>query len=279
MTLWWNDQLVSLDQVRLSPMDHGFLVGDGVFETLLARHGRSYAVTRHWQRLVRSCEAMKLQPPPLDFIRHAIDEVLRATQLSDARIRLTVTSGIGPAGSDRGNQSQTLCITATGVKDWPAAEQVEISPWPLYSAGIMTGIKSTSYGGNVRALALAKEAGGGECIFANEKGELCEGTGSNIFVVRQGRLETPPLASGCLAGVTRGLILETAARIGIEAIETTLPISILAADQVDEVFLTSTTRDVHPVKRAGQQTWQAPGPITVKLRDAFLEWQATESDP
>lgn len=279
MIVWWNDQLLPLDQVRLSPMDHGFLVGDGVFETLLARHGKAYAVTRHWQRLGRSCAAMKLQTPPLDLIRHAIDEVLRANQTTDARIRLTVTSGVGPAGSDRGGQGQTLCITATAAKDWPATEQLEIAPWPKFSAGAMTGVKSTSYAENVLALAHAKQTGGGECLFANEKGELCEGTGSNTFLVRQGRLETPPLSSGCLAGVTRALVLETAARIGIEAVETTLPISLLTPDQVDEVFVTSTTRDIHPVSRIGAHHWTAPGPITSRLRDAFLEWQAAESDP
>ncbi len=279
MILWWNDQLLPLDQARLSPMDHGFLVGDGVFETLLARRGKAYAVTRHWQRLGRSCAAMKLETPPLDLIRNAIDEVLRANQVGDGRIRLTVTSGVGPAGSDRGGQGQSLCITATTAKDWPAAEQLELSPWPKFSAGAMTGVKSTSYAENVLALAHAKKTGGGECLFANEKGELCEGTGSNIFIVRQGRLETPPLASGCLAGVTRALVLETAARLGIEAIEATHPIGILTPDQVDEVFLTSTTRDIHPVARIGSQQWPAPGPVTSRLRTAFLEWQETDTDP
>ena len=279
MILWWNDQLLPLDQIRLNPMDHGFLVGDGVFETLLARHGKSYAVTRHWQRLDRSCAAMKLETPTLDQLRHAIDEVLRANAVTDARIRVTVTSGPGPAGSDRGGQGQTLCITATPAKDWPVTEQLEISPWPKFSAGAMTGVKSTSYAENVLALAHAKQTGGGECLFANEKGELCEGTGSNIFLVRQGRLETPPLTSGCLAGVTRALVLETAARLGIETAEPVHPISILTPEQVDEVFVTSTTRDVHPVSRIGSQHWPAPGPVTTRLREAFLEWQAAESDP
>lgn len=272
--------MLPIEQVRLSPTDHGFLVGDGVFETLLTRNGVTYAVTRHWQRLARSCEAMNLTPPPLDVVREAFSKLLEANHLTDARLRLTLTSGAGPAGSERGLDSQqTLCITATPLNVWSATEQLHISPWPRLSAGALTGVKSVSYAENVRALALARANHAGECLFANERGEVCEGTGSNIFIVRNERLETPPLDSGCLGGVTRALLLELAARLALPTIEHPIPFSVLSEGHVEEVFLTSTTRDVHPVSRIGDRMFTTPGPITLRLRTSFLEWQQQDSDP
>lgn len=280
MKIWWNGQLLPADEVRLSPMDHGFLVGDGVFETLLARGGRAYAVTRHWQRLVRSCAALDLTPPALELLQDIFARLLEANALTEARLRLTLTSGAGPAGSERGADSaQTLCVTATALNVWGATEQLHLSPWPRLSAGALTGVKSVSYAENVRALALARAQGAGECLFANERGEICEGTGSNVFLVRGGRVLTPPLDSGCLAGVTRALVLETAARLGLPVSEEPLPLACLTEGLADEVFLTSTTRDVHPVCRVGGRAFAAPGPVTTRLRAAFLEWQAEQPDP
>ena len=280
MKIYWNGQLLPADEVRLSPMDHGFLVGDGVFETLLARGGRTFAVTRHWQRLVRSCESMGLMPPALETLQEVFPQLLAANGLTDARVRLTLTSGAGPAGSERGADSeQTLCITATALNVWSPTAELHISPWPRLSSGALTGVKSVSYAENVRALALARAHGASECLFANERGEICEGTGSNIFLVRDGEVQTPPLSSGCLAGVTRALVLELAQRLGLPVSETPLPFSLLTEGLADEVFLTSTTRDVHPVSRVGDRLFAAPGPITSRLRAAFLEWQAEQCDP
>jgi branched-chain amino acid aminotransferase len=280
MIVWWNNALLPIEEVRLSPTDHGFLVGDGVFETLLARNGQTYAVTRHWLRLARSCDAMNLLPPAIELVRDAFAKLLEANHLSEARLRLTLTSGAGPAGSERGLESvQTLCITATPLNTWNPTEQLHLSPWPRLSAGALTGVKSVSYAENVRALALARSNGAGECLFANEHGELCEGTGSNIFIVRNGRLETPPLSGGCLGGVTRSLVLELALRLAIPVFEHPIPLTDLTEGPVAEVFLTSTTRDVHPVSRIGERTFDAPGPITQRLREAFLDWQSQDSDP
>jgi branched-chain amino acid aminotransferase len=280
MIVWWNNALLPIEEVRLSPTDHGFLVGDGVFETLLARNGQTYAVTRHWQRLARSCDAMNLVPPAIELVREAFAKLLEANHLSEARLRLTLTSGAGPAGSERGLDSvQTLCITATPLNTWNPTEQLHLSPWPRLSAGALTGVKSVSYAENVRALALARSNGAGECLFANELGEVCEGTGSNIFIVRNGTLETPPLSSGCLAGITRALVLELANQLDIPVIERSMPLSQLAGGDADEVFLTSTTRDVHPVERIGQRQFTAPGATTSLLRTAFLDWQKQQPDP
>jgi branched-chain amino acid aminotransferase len=223
---------------------------------------------------------MNLSPPSINLVRDAFAKLLEANHLSEARLRLTLTSGAGPAGSERGlNSAQTLCITATPLNTWNPTEQLHISPWPRLSAGALTGVKSVSYAENVRALALARSNGAGECLFANEHGELCEGTGSNIFIIRNGCLETPPLSSGCLGGVTRSLVLELALRLDIPVLEHPIPLTDLTEGPVAEVFLTSTTRDVHPVSRIGERTFDSPGPITQRLRSAFLDWQSQAADP
>jgi branched-chain amino acid aminotransferase len=139
-------------------------------------------------------------------------------------------------------------------------------------------LKTISYGENVRALAVAKEAGAGEAIFANTRGELCEGTGTNVFVVTGNVLRTPPESSGCLLGVTRALILELAARLGIPAEEPALPLTALAT--ADEAFLSSSTREVQAISSVDGNTLPAaPGPVTTLLADAFRRMVADDLDP
>jgi branched-chain amino acid aminotransferase len=136
----------------------------------------------------------------------------------------------------------------------------------------VAGLKTTSYAENVVALARAKEAGASEALFANTAGQLCEGTGSNVFVVLGGRLSTPPLSSGCLAGVTRELVCEL-----VDVVEDDLPMSVLA--EADEVFLTSSTRDVQGQHRVDDHELEAPGPITREVARAFADLVAGDIDP
>jgi branched-chain amino acid aminotransferase len=136
----------------------------------------------------------------------------------------------------------------------------------------VAGLKTTSYAENVVALARAKEQGASEAIFANTAGRLCEGTGSNVFVVLAGRLVTPPLSSGCLAGVTRELVVEVA-----QVDEEDLPLAVLA--EADEVFLTSSTRDVQGQHRVDDRRLDAPGPVTAEVARAFADLVARDLDP
>ena len=146
-------------------------------------------------------------------------------------------------------------------------------PWPRNERGALAGLKTTSYAENALALAYAKERGGGEAIFGNLAGNLCEGTGSNIFVVLRRRLVTPPLSSGCLAGVTRALVLEW---FGGE--EEDLALEDLY--RADEAFLTSTTRDVQPIRAVDDTVLPAaPGPMTAKAMEAFAARSAELMDP
>ena len=141
----------------------------------------------------------------------------------------------------------------------PAAPtaRVAVVPWPRNERGALAGLKTTSYAENVIALAEAKRRGATEAVFANLAGHLCEGTGTNVFYVVDGELRTPTLASGCLAGVTRGLILEWVG--GREVDE---PIEVL--EQASEIFLASTTRDVQGVARWDDRELEAPGPVTTE---------------
>jgi branched-chain amino acid aminotransferase len=148
-----------------------------------------------------------------------------------------------------------------------------VVPWPRNERGALAGVKSTSYGENVQALRWAAARGAGEALFANTRGELCEGTGTNVFLAVGGSVVTPPLSSGCLAGVTRELLLEV-----LDAEERPVPLDQLF--RAEEVFLTSSTRDVHPVDTVdGVDVPEVLGPCTEKARRAFAALQARSLDP
>ena len=136
----------------------------------------------------------------------------------------------------------------------------------------MAGLKTTSYAENVVALDHAQQRGGSEAIFANTVGLLCEGTGSNIVVVIDGEAVTPTLASGCLAGITRQLLLEWC-----EVHERDVPVEVLA--EADEVFLASTTRDVQAVHRVDERDVAAPGPVTAQVAKMFAQRSEEQTDP
>lgn len=275
--IWLNGRVIPLADVRISPIDHGFLVGDGVFETLVARNGKPFTPTRHWRRLVASCNAMNIAPPDFDTFSTAIHATMAANSLHDARVRITLSSGDGPLGSDRGDAPPTMTVVTSVLKPWPPTETVITAPWTRNERSALAGIKSTSYAENVRALALAHAQGAGEALFANTRDELCEGTGTNIFIVANGRVQTPPLSSGCLAGITRALTLEACAAAGIAVEEVVLPISIL--QRCDEAFLTSSTRDVHPLAKIGQRTMPGvAGVVTQRVAQAFRDYVAGRDD-
>ena len=271
--VWVDGRLVDVGAATVSVFDHGLTVGDGVFETLRVYDGVPFALRRHLERLATSAAGLGLEAPDRAVVTRAVEEVLAAAGLPDARLRITLTGGPGPLGSARGATDTTL-VVAVGHLDPPAATaDVVVVPWPRNERGALSGLKTTSYGENVVALAHAARAGAGEAVFANTVGALCEGTGSNVFVAEGGRLLTPPLSSGCLAGVTRALVLEVC-----DVEEADLPVGALA--DADEAFLTSTTREVQPIARVdGTPLAAAPGPLTVAAAAAFRALQRRDLDP
>ena len=263
MRAWINGQVMpDPTAAAIGVTDHGFTVGDGVFEAIKVVGGLPFALTRHLERLTRSAKGLGLPDVDDAVVRRAVAEVLAGDELPLGRIRITYTGGPAPLGSGRGDAPATLVVVADTMKAWSATTSVATVPWPRNERGALAGLKTTSYAENVVALAEAGRRGATEAIFANLAGHLCEGTGSNVFYVVDGELRTPTLASGCLAGVTRGLVLEWyGGREVDEPIET--------VDEASEVFLVSTTRDVQAVARWDDRELIAPGPVTLEVAELW----------
>ncbi|MFF9196218.1 aminotransferase class IV [Streptomyces sp. NPDC014779] len=273
MKLWVNGALHDVESARVSVLDHGLTVGDGIFETVKAERGETFALTLHLERLTRSARGLGLPDPDLDEVRRAVTAVLEANPMELGRLRITYTGGLSPLGSERGDAGPGLVVALGETHRRPDSTAVITVPWTRNERGALTGLKTTSYAENVVALARAHERGGSEALFANTVGQLCEGTGSNVFVVVDGRILTPPVSSGCLAGITRALTVEWT---GAE--ETDLPLDVL--ESADEIFLTSTLRDVQAVHRVDDRELAGvPGPVTAKAMRIFEERAARDRDP
>jgi branched-chain amino acid aminotransferase len=224
---------------------------------------------------VRSAVALGLPPPETGALRAAVDEVTTAGGATDAVIRVVYTSGIGPLGSGRGDGTPTAAVLLGPLPERPRITDVVTVPWPRNERGALVGIKTTSYAENVLALAEARRRCASEAIFANTAGNLCEGSGSNVFLVHDGRLVTPPLSAGCLAGVTRSLIIECC---GLDVGEQDVPIAALG--EAEEAFLTSATRNVQAVRAVdGRALPGCPGPRTQAAAAAYSNLQARTPDP
>ncbi|MFD4399379.1 aminotransferase class IV [Kitasatospora sp. NPDC058478] len=271
-TSWVNGALVDSADAAVSVLDHGLTTGDGVFETLKATDGRAFAITRHLDRLTRSARGLGLPDPDHDLVREACAQVLAANPAPLGRLRVTYTGGTSPLGSERGTAGPTLVVALGAINRRPDETAAAVVPWRRNEHSAVAGLKTTSYAENVVALAAAHRAGASEALFANTVGLLCEGTGSNVFVVLGGRLLTPTLASGCLAGITRQLVVDWC---GAE--ETDLPLNAL--QDADEVFLTSTTRDVQAVTRVDDRELPGIGPVTAKAMAVFAERSGDDLDP
>ncbi|MET9540909.1 aminodeoxychorismate lyase [Streptomyces sp. NPDC006553] len=273
MKIWVNGGLHDAETALVSVLDHGLTVGDGIFETVKAVRGETFALTLHLERLTRSARGLGLPDPDLDEVRRACAAVLEANPMELGRLRITYTGGLSPLGSERGEAGASLVVGLGETGRRADSTAVITVPWTRNERGALTGLKTTSYAENVVALARAREQGASEALFANTVGQLCEGTGSNVFVVVDGRILTPPVSSGCLAGITRALTVEWTG-----AQEADLPLDVL--ESADEIFLTSTLRDVQAVHRVdGRELSPAPGPVTAKAMRIFDEHAARDRDP
>jgi branched-chain amino acid aminotransferase len=269
MRAWVNGSLLDDPGApAIAVSDHGLTVGDGVFEAVKVVDDQPFALRLHLERLARSAQGLGL--PELDEtdVRKGVEAVLNGAGLALGRLRITYTGGPAPLGSGRGDEPPTLIVVAAPMDPAAGSATVATMPWPRNERGAIAGLKTTSYAENVVALAEARRRGATEAVFANLAGHLCEGTGTNVFYVVDGELRTPTLASGCLAGVTRGLVLEWYG--GREVDE---PIEALAG--ATEIFLASTTRDVQGVSRWDDRDLTAPGPVT---RDALETWRHREHE-
>ena len=285
VVIWSGGRLRDEREAVVSALDHGLTVGDGVFETCGVTRGQAFALTRHLRRLRLSATGLGLEAPDEDEIRAGIEAVLAAGGPGVGRVRVTVTAGPGPLGSHRaepGTGRQTILVLAG-----PAARAQTVSlvraPWVRNERSAVAGLKTTSYAENVVALAFALARGADESLLANTIGELCEGTGSNVFVERGGELVTPTLASGCLAGITRELLLEwgLAAALPVrEAAPGELPFAVLAEVLTGAAHLaiSSSVRNVVPaVSLDGRKT--VPGPLCIAAGHLFEVNASEQVDP
>ncbi len=270
MHVWMNGALLDPASARVGIDDHGLVVGDGAFETLRVVRGTAFALSRHLARLTRTLDALSITRPDDALLRRAVSEVIDASALDSGRLRLTVTGGGGSLGTDPPSGPPTVIAIFAAGSGPPPPIAITV-PWTRNEHGAVAGLKTTSYAENVRALRAAHDVGAGEALFANTAGELCEGTGTNVFVVVGNEVTTPPLSSGCLAGVTRELVVRMA---GVA--ERPLPLDVLCT--ADEVFLTSTTRNVQGLARIDDRDLPV-GPVTERIAAAFADLVARDLDP
>lgn len=271
--VWIDGALVPAAQARVSAFDRGLLLGDGVFETIRAVGAVPLAARRHLARLRRSAEGVGIDLPYDEGeLRAAMAAVLERMDAPEARVRITVTAGVGALGPVRDGAAPTVLVAAGVLEPPPATTAVCTVPWPSNERSPLAGVKSTSRGEGVVALAHARARGCSEALHADTAGRLCEGTASNVFLVLDGALVTPSLATGCLPGVTRELVLELT-----DVEEADVPMSAL--ERASEVFLTSTGRGVQGVHRVDDRDLPAPGPRTAAARDALEALLAEDPDP
>ena len=275
--IFMNDRLVPEDEARVSVFDHGLLYGDGVFEGLRSYSGRVFRLDAHIDRLWASARAICLEiPMTKEAVAQAVIDTLAANKLTDGYIRLVVTRGAGSLGLDpnRTKNPQVIVIADT-ISLYPAEfysnglKIVTAATQRVQSAALSPRIKSLNYLNNIMAKLEGLRAGCVEALMLNHKGEVAECTGDNVFVVRGGRLLTPPPDAGILEGITRGAVMELAVAAGIDCRETTLVRHDLYT--AEECFLTGTAAEVIPVVEIDGRKVGAgvPGPITKRLTDDF----------
>jgi len=187
--VWVDGRLGDAEEARVSPFDHGIVVGDGVFETLRVYRGVPFAWTRHLARLDHS-PRLGLDVPPPATARSAGSRP-PGQRPPGGEAAHHVTGGTAALGR-RGRLGAQVIVAASAFRPWPPTVAVVVSPWPRNERSATAGLKTISYAENVVALGHARERGAGEAVFANTRGELCEATGSNVFVVSGGVVRTPP---------------------------------------------------------------------------------------
>lgn len=271
--IWFDGRLYGADDTPSVPVtDHGLVVGDGVFEALKITAVGPFAVQRHLDRISRSAKALGLPEPDHAVVRGAIEAVCADQLWEFGKIRITYTGGPGPLGSQAAYGPATLVVIAEPTDPPAPTVSIVTAPWRRNENGALTGVKSTSYAENVRGLAYAAERSASETIFLNTTGDVCEGTGTNIFCAFGDRVLTPPLAAGCLAGITRELLLEWT-----DIVEEDF--TLAEAAEADEVFITSSLRDVQGVSLWDSVDYRAPGPKTTEISAQFLAKSVELVDP
>ncbi|HUD72855.1 MAG TPA: aminotransferase class IV [Dongiaceae bacterium] len=284
-----NGRITGALEASVSPLDRGFLYGDSVYETLRTYAGRPFRLEPHLDRLRRSAAALGIEPgrAPVDIARNVLDTIAagRGAAGVEWAIRVILTRGTGALGYDPGACGPpTLVVHVRPMPEIPPSwyrEGVDVAIVPVTRnapAALDPAIKSSNLLNNYLAWEAGRRRGVYEAILLNAAGRIAEGASSNLFVVREGRLATPGLDTGILAGITRAAVLEAARAAGIAADETDLmPAALTGAE---EAFLTSTLKGVLPIRRC--DGWPIregrPGPVTRRLIEAYAALVQAETN-
>jgi branched-chain amino acid aminotransferase len=268
-----NDRLLPVEDVRLSPGQSGLMTGWGLFTTIRIVERVPFAFERHWRRLSRDAEKTRCPFPfKAEAARDRLLEVLHANQVDEGCARIYVIHNrAGAWRSDEGFPAADLLICSSALPPHAEAPRLAIQEHGRHAASPLAGVKVTSWLNNVWNLQEAQQAGWDEVVLLNERGEVAECTAANIFCVRGGQVSTPPLSSGCLEGVTRGLVLDLGPQAGIPVEERTVfPDDLYSAD---EVFISSTNRNVIGVAEINGRKISIPsGPVVQALERAFIRY-------
>jgi len=268
-----NDRLLPIEQVRLSPGQAGLLNGFGLFTTLRVFSGEAFAFERHWRRLEKDAERIHLPMAyAADSVRRHLAEVIRANEVREGTARIyLVNNHVGFWRSDEPAPEVDLILYTAGLPPYREPVRLALRPNGRFAASPLCSVKTIAWLNNVWHVAEAQKAGFDEVVLLNERGEAAECTAANVFAVAGGRVLTPPLSSGCLEGVTRGILLEIAPRLGIPVEERALTPADLR--RADEMFISSTNRNLIGVGSLEDHTFPAaPGPITRRLEEAFAAY-------
>jgi branched-chain amino acid aminotransferase len=277
LQVYINGKFYAKEDAKVSVYDHGLLYGDGVFEGIRSYSGKVFRIEEHVERLYQSARAIMLEIPLTpEKLAEDIYETLRRNNFTDAYIRLVVTRGAGSLGLDpfRTSDPQVIIITDK-IALYPAEyyekglELITASTIRNHPAALSPRVKSLNYLNNIMAKVEGLQAGCVEALMLNHKGELAECTGDNIFLVRQGRLQTPPIDAGILEGITRNAVIELAQQMGMACDQ--IPLTRHDVFIADECFLTGTAAEVIPVVKLDKRPigGGAVGPITQQLMVAF----------
>ncbi len=277
--IYLNGEIVPDKGPHISALDRGFTLGDGVFDTLRATGGRVFRLADHLERLYRSARVLGFEVPiEPTAVTEGMDLLLKANDLADALLRITVSRGV-PA--ERGllppaSPTPNLAITATPFAGYPRewyqrGYRAAISSIRRNESSPLSRIKSGNYLDSVLARMEAGERGAQEALLLNSAGELACGASSNVFLVRDGVLVTPSLDSGVMEGITRRVVLELAAGMGLP--NTERKISPEEIEKADELFVTNTAVGVMSVVAVDDNPvgLGIPGPITNRLGTAYRE--------
>ena len=272
--IYLNGAIIAADQARISALDYGFLYGYGLFETMRAYEGTVFRLDSHLTRLKKSAGFLGISTD-MTALKKAVHDILKLNKLEEARIRITLSAGVGSTSPDPGTCfDNSVLVVAVAYRPYeeyayqngfkavvPSSQRNSCSP--------LSRIKSISYLENMLARQEARKAGADEAVWLNEKGVLAEGSMSNIFVVSGGIIKTPSEESGILPGITRQVVLQLAQEAGIEVAEGEFDLDELKC--AEEAFLTSSLIEVMPLTILdGMPIGNGkPGPVTIKLLKSY----------